>query len=166
VRADLDDPAVLRLAEAFAPPLLMNSKVRDGSLRAVAGALGKKVLLYEGGEAHRFDAFAIEEGERGIHAVMAALDMRGPVPESGPDRRPLRSERSVWMRAHRGGIFHGEVSLGDRVEAGDRLGFITDAQGTRLHGVVSRVAGVVIGRSTSPLVNRGDAVVHVAEVMG
>ena len=56
------DKDLLELAEAFAPPVILTSKLREGSLRQSAKDRGVKVLLYEGGEALRFDEAAIEAG--------------------------------------------------------------------------------------------------------
>ena len=46
-----DDAELNKLAEAFAPPVILTSKLRDGSLRQCAMDEGVRVLLYEGGEA-------------------------------------------------------------------------------------------------------------------
>ena len=51
VRGDLDDPRVRSLAAAFAPPIAMHARIRDGSLRQAASEAGAAVLLFEGGEA-------------------------------------------------------------------------------------------------------------------
>ena len=55
IRADLDDPETRKLAEAFGAPLMLHSRIRDGSLRGAATERGATVLLFEGGEALRFD---------------------------------------------------------------------------------------------------------------
>ncbi len=55
IRADLDDPETRALAEAFGAPLMLHSRIRDGSLRGAATERGATVLLFEGGEALRFD---------------------------------------------------------------------------------------------------------------
>jgi predicted deacylase len=49
VRADLDDPKTLKLAEAFGAPVIYHARLRDGSLRSAALDSGATVLLYEGG---------------------------------------------------------------------------------------------------------------------
>ena len=64
VRGDLDDPETRKLAEAFGAPIMLHARVRDGSLRAAATESGATMLLFEGGEAWRFDAPAIEVGAR------------------------------------------------------------------------------------------------------
>ena len=49
---------------------------------------------------------------------------------------------------------------------GERLGGLFDSFGTRVRLVHADRAGIVIGRTEAPLVNCGDAVVHIAEVEG
>ena len=51
------------------------------------------------------------------------------------------------------------------VPDGRQLGVIYDSFGKR-HGLAkANRDGIVIGRSTAPLVNRGDALVHIAELL-
>jgi predicted deacylase len=162
VRADLDDPDTLELAEAFGPPIAVHARLRDGSLRQAATQSGAAVLVYEGGEALRFDETAIERGREGILRVLGKLGMvSAPAPDPGP---VLLSRRSRWLRAPRSGIVHLESGLGDRVLRGDRVGSIVDTFGKQISRLTARAGGIVIGVTQHPLVDQGDAVVHVAEV--
>ena len=74
----LDDQETRRLAEAFGAPVMLDAGLREGSIREVAHSLGVHVLVYEGGEALRFDELAIRAGARGILNVMRALEMLPP----------------------------------------------------------------------------------------
>ncbi len=163
IRADLDDPRTRSLAEAFAAPVMLHAKLRDGSLRAAALEAGATVLLYEAGEAWRMDEWAIEAGVKGVRRVLASLDMIDAVEEDSPEPS-ASSRRSGWVRARGTGVLHLEVSLGDRVEKGDRLGGMFDSFGKRVRLVHAERAGLVIGRTQAPVVNSGDAVVHIAEL--
>nr|WP_305909580.1 succinylglutamate desuccinylase/aspartoacylase family protein [Methylomarinum sp. Ch1-1]MDP4522501.1 succinylglutamate desuccinylase/aspartoacylase family protein [Methylomarinum sp. Ch1-1] len=75
IRANLDHEETLALAEAFNVPVLINSHLRDGSLRESAAEQGIQMLLYEAGEALRFDEICIRAGLQGILAVMRHLGM-------------------------------------------------------------------------------------------
>jgi predicted deacylase len=114
VRAETDDPHVEAMARAFGLPVIVNSSVIDGSLRSAAGDLGVKVLVYEAGEALRFDETAIRGGVNGVIRVMDHLEMAvfidlfvdlGPRSVKGIfwDTLRTRSERTkfpskpVWM---------------------------------------------------------------------
>lgn len=163
VRADLEDRRTRELAAAFAAPVMLHARLRDGSLRAAAREAGAKVLLYEAGEAWRMDPWAVDAGVLGVRRVLAALGMTEPVAEEAPPAS-LVSWRSGWVRARGTGMLHLEVELGAHVRRGDRLGGLFDSFGKRVRLVHADRDGVVVGRTEAPLVNSGDAVVHLAEV--
>jgi len=162
IRADLDDPRTRELAVAFGAPVMIHSRTRDGSLREAASAAGATVLLYEGGEAWRFDEEAIGIGAQGVLRVLASLGMVD-VSEDGRAPVPVESRRSRWVRAPVSGIVDLAVGLGEAVEVRQQLAAVTDSFGRRLGRLRSPFTGLVIGRSEHPLVNRGDAVLHIAE---
>ena len=152
-----------QLGDAFAAPVTMISKVRDGSLRLEAGAAGVEVLLYEAGEGLRFDEFAARAGVAGILRVMETLGMisgRGV-----PKARGLSvfCERSSWVRAPSGGLLRTLKGSGEYVEKGAVLGIVTDPFGEREAEVRADTPGIVIGRTNLPVVNEGDALFHIAQ---
>ena len=161
IRANLNDEATYNFAKAFGTQVIINATNRDGSLRQAATKRGIPILLYEGGEALRFNHEAIATGVKGVFRVMNCLgmfdfsDLESPAP-------PVEVHKSKWMRASRGGIFHLAVNLGETVAKKQRLGFITDAFGQKTHWVCASVAGIVISYTLNPLVNQGDAIVHLA----
>ena len=162
IRADLDDAETLRLTEAFGAPVSIHSRTRDGSLREAATEAGATVLLYEGGEALRFDPAAIATGRDGTLRVLAEI---GIIPAGLADPAATRFSRaSRWMRTASSGILHLNVELGDEVEAGATIASIFDPFGKRLGRITARSNGLVIGHTQHPLVNRGDAVAHLAEI--
>jgi predicted deacylase len=165
IRADLDDARTRELAEAFGAPVMLHARIRDGSLRQAAREKGAAVLLYEAGEAMRFDEAPIEAGVLGVRRVLASLGMVDDeeVPAPPPS---VESRTSGWVRARGTGILHMEVELGQRVEAGDRLGGLSDTFGRRVRLVHADRPGIVIGLNRAPLVNSGDALVHIAALTG
>lgn len=162
VRGDLEDPRVAEMARRFAAPMALNARTRDGSLRAAATKAGASVLLFEGGEADRFDEDAIVAGTDGVLRVMAGEGMVDEAPAA--TGRTVMSWSSSWVRASRSGIAHTEVEPGDLVERGDALAVLHDPFGKRLSTVRARQPGMVIGLTRRPLVNRGDAVAHIARL--
>lgn len=163
IRANLEDETTYLCAKAFGAPLMMHSNTRDGSLRQAATKKGIPVLLYEAGEALRFDPLAIKVGVAGILGVMNHLQMYHDelAPIVGTS---LESRKSQWARASCGGIFHLEVNLGDKVSKRQELGFITNAFGERRVPVRAKVDGVVIGHTQNPLVNQGDGIINIAVI--
>jgi len=165
IRANLDDPKVLDLAQAFGAPVIVNAGMRDGSLRACAAGNGIPVMIYEAGEALRFDEVCIRAGIRGILQVMRKLEM---LPAGGGKRdskrvgQPVVARSTSWVRAPSSGIVAGATGLGARVEENEPLAVISDPLGDREETVRAPFAGIVIGCSRLPLAHEGDALFHLA----
>ena len=160
IRADLDDPQTEKLAQVFGAPVAIHAKTRDGSLRQAATDAGATVLLFEGGEALRFDRDAINVGTLGVRRVLAHLGITTDGPE--PATKTVYSRTTKWARAGRSGILHLHHDLGDRVTKGEQVANILDPYGKRLGRVSAPLDGVIIGHTQHPLVNQGDAVLHIA----
>jgi predicted deacylase len=165
IRAQLDDPETRALAIAFGAPVVLDSRLRDGSLREAAAERGIPTLMYEAGEALRFDEMAIRMGVAGIIEVMRQLGMlrRKSAPRSHP-ANPVIADSSHWVRAPESGILRSALRLGQRVSAGELLGRVSDPFGTREFPVIATHSGIVIGCNSLPLVNEGDALFHVARM--
>ena len=163
VRGDLDNSGVAELANAFGIPVLLSSVGPEGTLRRVATESGVPTILYEAGEALRFDEFSIRSGVKGIVSVMRKLGM---LPPRGSKRHkditPFIAHSSSWVRAPESGIIRSLVPLGARVRKGESLGIIADPFGEKERLVTAPGDGVIIGCSDLPLVNEGDALFHIA----
>jgi len=159
IRANLDDERTLEIAHAFGAPVLIDADIRDGSLRASAAESGFPVLIYEAGEALRFDETSIRAGLRGIFNVMRHIGML-PHRESRRPVVPVVARATRWVRASSSGIVANRVALGGRVAEGDRLATIGDPLGHREDAVLAPFDGIVIGRSNLPLAHEGDALFH------
>lgn len=75
IRAYIDDVDTKRLAFDVGAPVILNSSLRDGSLREAARRRKIPILLFEGGEALRFDDRIIQIGLPGCLSVMRAIGM-------------------------------------------------------------------------------------------
>lgn len=165
IRCDLEDARTRDLAEAFGAPVIYHARLRDGSLRSAAREQGARVLLYEAGEAWRFDEWAITAGVDGVLRVLTRLGMiEQPATLVDPDSPSEICWRSGWVRARRTGILGLAVGLGQHVRAGERLGELHNSFGRRLAIVKADRDGIVIGRTEAPLVNSGDALVHIGSL--
>lgn len=162
IRADLNDPECEALAQAFGTPIIINANLRDGSLRQYALEKKIRILLYEAGEALRFDPISIRAGLRGTLNVMRALGMIPRRKRSGPRVAVEEASGSIWIRAPQTGLLRTTLALGARIKEGQAMGCVADALGDIETVVTSSVTGIVIGRSNIPVVNEGDALFHVA----
>lgn len=163
VRANLEDEETRRLAEAFAAPVVMHAGAIDGSLRKAATNAGIRTLVYEAGEPLRFEDEAIRLGCDGALRVLAALGMRRQAPRQGSNHSAL-VDKTTWVRAKNSGILRLETKLGADVRAGQRLGIVADACGDDAVPLEAPDDGLVIGHTNNPLVQQGDAVVHLAQM--
>jgi len=159
IRASLDDPRSEDLAKVFGAPVIIKSNILDGSLRACAAEIGMPVLVYEAGEALRFDETSIRAGLRGILNVMRHIGML-PRGKHGPSVAPVIARSTRWVRAGASGIVTDRISLGASVAEGQRLATISDPLGTEEEAVIAPFDGIVIGRSVLPLAHEGDALFH------
>lgn len=163
LRLDLDDTELTRMAHVFAPPVIVKSVPPAGSMRETAMKKGVPVLLHEAGEALRYEESFIRSGLQGTLRVLHDLGMlRGRAPRI--KATPVVARSSQWVRAPASGLFRGFRPLGAAVEEGELLGMISDPFGDRDTPVEAMDSGIMIGRSSLPIVNRGDALFHVARV--
>jgi len=160
IRANLKDPETYRCAKAFGAPVMIHATTRDGSLRQAAAKKGISILLYEGGEALRFDPEAIRVGTNGILGVMNILGMTQFSPVTA--FTAVEIEKTKWVRASRGGILRLQIRLGESVLKKQILATIANPFGKQGVKVRSPVAGFVIGHTQNPLVNQGDGIIHLA----
>ena len=169
------------LAMAFGAPIIIESPLRPGSMRALAHERETPMLLLEAGEALRFDRFALNVGVAGVLRVLAHIGMIDAEDGLEDVHVPLRSNRSSWVRAPRGGVSRRIHKSGDRavlehlapqqarrrvqaVRKGEPLAFVGGLFGEDPIKLVSPSDGVIIGHATLPIVNQGDALFHIAEV--
>jgi predicted deacylase len=159
-------PRVQELGRAFGTPVMLESPERPGSLREAARAAGVDVLSYEGGEGLRFDEFAIRAGVDGITGVMLQMDMldtaEGAEPQAAADRMtPVLINASSWLRSPEGGVFRTTKRIGDGVSVGETVGHVANPYEDVAVEVRSPRRGIIIGRTTLPIVNMGDALLNI-----
>lgn len=157
IRCDLNIPKNKELAEAIAPPFIIHSKLLDKSFRKAAHKKGKHILVYEAGESMRYDENGIQEGIAGTHRLMKYLGMIESSPKS---KNPTILMKTTWVRAHYAGLFQQKVNLGEEVRRNQLLGYITDPFGNEQFKVKANRAGYIIGLNYTPVIHKGDALMH------
>ena len=164
IRISHGNPETKRLASLFGAPVVLRSNLREGSLRRAAKDAGVDVLLYEAGEALRFDEMSARAGVLGILRVLHDQGMISSKGISKAKTSPLLCRSSIWVRASQGGLLRTYKSEGDVVKEGDVLAVVSDPFGEIEHEILATLSGVIIGRAVMPIVNEGDAVFHIALV--
>ncbi len=162
IRVSLGVPNTAAMARDFGAPVILTSPLREGSLRGEAQTRGVPVLLYEAGEALRFDEMGVRAGVAGILRVLRGAEM---LPAKGIRKArhaPYICAQSTWLRAPSGGILRLFRAEGDMVAEGDVLAAIADPFGGAETELVAPGPGLLIGRAILPMVNEGDALFHLA----
>jgi uncharacterized protein len=158
IRCIFEVPENLTLAESFSPQLIINSKYRDGTFRKEAAKKNKPILVFEGGESMRFDYNAINEGVNGCLRIMKNHDM---IDCEVPNNHSVKIKKDLWIRANKSGIFHLNKVNGAFVNKHDLLGVICNPFGKIEHKIMSNNHGYIIGVNNQPVVNQGDALIHI-----
>ncbi len=158
VRAVLKDGINTELAYAFHAPFTIDAPYRPNSLRKEAARKGKSIIVYEAGESLRFDQQGIEEGISGTLRLMKHLGMIDWAPDPSEENRVIWN--SSWIRARNAGLFQSNIKCGQLVRAGEWVGTITDPFGEYKEQIVAPEKGYVIGLNNNPVINAGDALMH------
>ncbi|MGB5866847.1 MAG: succinylglutamate desuccinylase/aspartoacylase family protein [Arcobacteraceae bacterium] len=162
VRTNIENEYTFKLAKAFGAPVVLHSALRDGSLRAVAQEKGVPILLYEAGEALRFDETSIRIGVNGLVNVLRANDMLPQVVRKKTPKTPVITKSSKWIRSIESGMLRTIKALGDTVKQNEIIAFIDEPLGEKSFEMLAPFDGIIIGKSEIPLVQEGDAVFHIA----
>ena len=154
----------LALAHAFGAPVISELEAQKGSLRAYANKEKTPYLVYEAGEAMRFDESSIRIGHKGIINVMRQvemLSMAGKVNTTNQKSFVMRDTR--WVRSPTSGISHSTTKLGQQVKKGEQLTIIKDPFGAGPDVPVrAPFDGVVVSMNNLPLVYEGISLFQLA----
>lgn len=164
IRTNIDNEYTYKLAKAFGAPVVLHSELRDGSLRSVAQESGVPILLYEAGEALRFDEACIRTGVKGIVNVLRENEMLPRVINKKSSKTPIITRTSQWIRASESGMLRTTKALGDIVQKDDTIAFIDEPLDDENFEIKAPFDGVIIGKSQIPLVQEGDAIFHIAKL--
>jgi predicted deacylase len=151
-------PDNVNIAERFSAPIIIDSPYRDGTFRKEASKKKKPILVYEGGESMRFDYNAINEGINGCLRLMSSYGM---ISLDIPGNGAVKITKDTWVRANNSGLFHMNANNGAHVHKGDLLGVIFNPFGETEEKIVSHTNGYIIGINNQPVVNQGDALIHI-----
>lgn len=166
IRYNPDDAECESLAQVFGTKFIIRSSTRDHSFRDVASSLGKKVLMFEGGKSMHLDRFVTKSGVDGVLRILHKLKIRDCSKELTKLEKPEPSiiiESSGWVRAKYSGMFRSHRSNGSKVEAGEKIGTVTDPFGDFEQVVKAGWNGYIICINHNPIVNQGDALMHISK---
>ncbi len=166
VRADIEDDAVVELADAFGANLLLSGEGDERSLRSVASRRGIPTLTVEMGKAHRFQPALIEKAIEGIDGVLAAYDM---YPSATPVEITWQkvmgpAEEKRWIRADSGGLVDMHWGPSPLVEAGDTICTISDHFREEVTVIEAPFTGIIVGVLENPIAAPGHPICHLVRI--
>ena len=162
IRGDLDDERIRRMAKAFGTEIIIDQPASGGTLRAAATRAGIPTILLEAGETFRFQRAMVARGVKGIRNVLSELGM---IAEKGHEPRfQVIVKVAEWIRSERGGILDIRVRPGDLLYEGSDVATVSTPFGKEVTALKSPLTGLVIGITTIPLVQPGDAICHIAKL--
>lgn len=161
IRADMRNAEVRRLAKAFGCELIVSGRGPEGSLRRTACDHDVPTIILEAGEVWKIEPDVVEIGVAGVRNIMIELGMLDGAPD-----RPIyqtRVEKTVWVRAHLGGLLWFHVSPGEVIEVGQPIATNASVFGEGRAVLISPIDGVVLGMTTLPAVRPGEPICHIAK---
>ena len=159
IRTQLDHPFGLELAMAFGARFTLNANLREKSFRKEAEKVDKPILVFEGGESLRLRKSAIDAGVNGALRVMKHMGMTDV--EAGARNEQIIIKESTWVRSRAAGLYHSYARIGEKVTKGMVLGLITGPFGQFEIPIKSNLNGYVIAINNNPVINKGDALLHI-----
>ncbi len=154
VYCNFDNAIAKKLSLLFQTPVVTNVPLKGNKLRQTTEELQIPFLEYQAGEAMRFDEAAISLGVEGIQNIMGHIDMVGH--KTVNDIRPLFSRDEEWIVAHKGGILHYNVVLGQTIQKNELIATIDDPLGEDMvEPVKAQQEGIIVGINTAPLIHEG-----------
>ncbi|MFC5367348.1 succinylglutamate desuccinylase/aspartoacylase family protein [Salinirubrum litoreum] len=166
VRADMSDPEVARLAQAFGTNIILDGAGPDGTLRGEATRRGTPTITIEMGEAHRFQRELIDEALAGVESVFAEYGLQETPTVRWPGWRTIITDdqEKTWIRADAGGIVDMHHDVGSLVEAGDRICTLTNPFKDDNVTVEAPFTGLLVGVLENPVVYPGNPLCHLVEL--
>ncbi|WP_133130189.1 succinylglutamate desuccinylase/aspartoacylase family protein [Legionella yabuuchiae] len=164
IYCNLSDPQSKSLAQSFAAPVITNVITENNTLRQTTEHLNIPLLVYQGGEALRFDESAISLGLNGIKNVMRSLNMiQVEDNQTNHTFKPVFSQDQDWMYSHRSGVLKAQVELGQRIQKNQIIGLINDPfSADTVEPVKAQQDGIVVGVNRHPLIHEGQTIFKIA----
>lgn len=161
---DTTNERTKELAEAFRAPVICNVSAEKNSLRETANFNKIPYMVYEAGEALRFDEHAIKIGVRGVANVLRKLKM---LPEAHKQQKkaakPFFTVQYLWVRASKSGVSYSKTKLGQWVKKGEQLTVIKDPVGTtEPSAVCAPCDGIIVDKNNLPVVHEGESLFQIA----
>lgn len=151
------------LARAFGAPVISHCEAEPGSLRELAQTKNIPHLVYEAGEAMRFDEKSIRIGLKGMQQVMQKLGMLKESSKLAKENKSFLMQDARWVRSPCSGVSHHFCKLGEQVTKGTKISSINDPFSPSAdHVVKAPFDGILVSVNNLPLVHEGSPLYKIA----
>ena len=127
-----------------------------------ASTRGKPSITVEAGHAATVETDDVEVLVNGTLSVMRHLKMLSGA--AAPADNPVWIDHLADVAAEQGGIFYPLVKRGAYINAGTKIGYVTDYVGKTLFEARAKESGVLLYVRAVPSINKGDTVASVGVV--
>jgi predicted deacylase len=154
---------LLELAKVFNAPFIVYSSTIKKSYRMACQDNNIPVLLFEGGKSVDNNSSITKFGLDGLRRVLKHLDMlKAEFDPSKANKPSVIINKTKWLRAKYSGLLQVKINIGQWVDKGQELTYITDPYGSFKHVMKAKEEGYSINANQSPMVYQGDAVFHIS----
>ena len=139
---------------------LIEKAVVSKSFRKIAKDMRIPILVFEGGEALRREAFVVE---RGMSLIKNLLINNGMI--QGDLNKALINhvfKKTGWERAPEGGMVTYIRQAGNFIKKGETIVVINDPFALKEIRMYASRDAFIIGHNNAPVVNIGDGMIHIA----
>ena len=131
-------------------------------LETTAATRGKPAITVEAGRAGRVEPGDVDALVNGCLSVMRLLKI---LPGSASKvEHPVWIEKVVTLSSDHSGIFYPKVDRGDYVEAGMKIGSVTDYLGRTILEPKAPATGVILYVAALPSLRKGDTIANIGVV--
>lgn len=159
VRADMDKPAVRKMAQLQNADIIVHNPPSDGTLRGAADDMGIPAITLEVGNPSTFQKKLIRSGVGGVHNVLCDLGMIDDEIIVA-EKTTVLCQRSYWIFTDTGGLLSIPVELRQMVKKGELIAVLRNIFGNIVKEYFAPEDGIVIGKSVSPVNQSGGRILH------
>ena len=165
-RADMSNPDVERLAQAFGANVILSGEGDDTSLRSVATTDGIPTSTIEMGKAHRFQRPLIDKAISGVESVLAEYDILPDAEVDQPHWQKILGgdQEKRWLRANTGGLVDMQWGPTPLVHEGETICTISDHFSSEEHVIEAPFTGILVGVLENPVALPGHPLCHLARI--
>ncbi|MFC7204253.1 succinylglutamate desuccinylase/aspartoacylase family protein [Haloferax namakaokahaiae] len=164
-RADMSDPAVAEVANAFLSAVVLDGAGSKGMMRRIASENGIPTITVEMGEAQRYQPVMVDVALDHLHNLFAYFGMIDAEFESEPVwQRIVGSKEKRWIRSNAGGWVDMNWGPYPIVEEGKSVCTVSDHFKREEHVVEAPFTGLIIGMAANPITVPGQIIAHVVSI--